>query len=143
MALEPSVTGKSCLEDLVCPNRSDHQIEFINYKFGYFSTFAFIIPLFRWLVVRRFRKELIKLCDGAPRSRIDLIGHSFGTHIIAWGVAGLPSRSKIQIHTVILPGSVLRADFPWRDLIGSRVKRVVNDCGTEDAVLLLMPIASP
>jgi hypothetical protein len=57
--------------------------------------------------------------------------------VIAWGIAGLPSRSKILIDTVILSGSVLRADFPWRDLIGIRVKTVVNDCGTEDAVLLL------
>jgi hypothetical protein len=113
------------------------EIDFINYKYGYFSVIAFIIPFFRWLVVRRFRNELIKLCSDKPRARIDLVGHSFGTHVIAWSIAGLPPKSKIFIHTVILSGSVLRADFPWRDLIGTRVKRVINDCGTKDAVLLL------
>jgi WD40 repeat protein len=125
------------LEKLVCTGKAEGQIEFVNYKYGYFSVVAFILPFFRWLVVRRFRSELIKLCAETPRARIDLIGHSFGTHIMAWAIAGLPARSKIQIHTIILSGSVLRVDFPWRDLLGTRVKRVVNDCGTEDSVLLL------
>lgn len=111
--------------------------EVINYKFGYFSTAAFIIPIFRWFVVRRFRRELIRLCAAKSRSRVDLVGHSFGTHIIGWSVAKLPVKSNVVIHTVILSGSVLKPGFAWRDLIGTRVKRVVNDCGTKDAVLLL------
>jgi WD40 repeat protein len=112
-------------------------IDFQNYKFGYFSVLAFVIPLFRWFVVRRFQNELIRLSLSRPRSRIDLIGHSFGTHIIAWAIAGLPKESKIFVHSIILSGSVLRAGFPWRDLLGTRVGRVINDCGAKDAVLLL------
>jgi hypothetical protein len=57
--------------------------------------------------------------------------------VLAWAVARLPAETKISINTVILSGSVLRAGFPWRDLIGSRIKRVINDCGTKDGVLLL------
>jgi len=128
------------LEHLAKAALGDDQIKVINYKYGYYSVIGFIIPFFRWLVVREFRNELIKLSADEPWSRIDLIGHSFGTHIIAWGVDGLPSISNIQIHTIILAGSVLRADFPWRDMMrgpGKRVKRVANDCGSKDAVLLL------
>ncbi len=70
-------------------------------------------------------------------SRVDLVGHSFGTHIIAWALWGLRAEEKIRIHTVILAGSVLRAGFYWSKLLGSRVERIVNDCGTRDNVLLL------
>jgi WD40 repeat protein len=117
--------------------RGQEDVEFQNYKFGYFSVLAFIVPVFRWLVVRRFRTELVNLCTSRPRSRIDLVGHSFGTHIIAWAIAGLPKESGIFVHTIILSGSVLRAGFSWRDLLGTRVGRVINDCGAKDAVLLL------
>src|SRR5262249_47563793 len=112
-------------------------IEFVNYKLGYFSIIAFMIPLFRWLVVRRFRKDLINLCKVTRRARIDIVAHSFGTHIVGWALARLPKDADIAINTVILAASVLRSDFPWRDLIGTRVTRVVNDCGIMDKVLLL------
>jgi WD40 repeat protein len=112
-------------------------IDFVTYKFGYFSVLGFLFPFLRWLVVRRFRSELIKLCSSRPRVRVDLIGHSFGTPMIAWAIAGLPKETKVFVHTIILSGSVLRAGFPWRDLLGTRVGRVINDCGTKDAVLLL------
>src|ERR1700730_5036733 len=125
------------LERLVKDESNFNDIEFINYKYGWFSVGAFIIPFFRWLVVRQFRNELIKLCADIPRSRIDLVGHSFGTHVIAWGIVGLPPKAELSIHSVILSGSVLRAGFAWRDLIGARVKRVINDCGTRDTILLL------
>jgi hypothetical protein len=124
------------LEQLVCAAPSGQHIEFVNYKLGFFSLFAFMVPLSRWLVVSRFRNELIRLCRH-PRSRIDLVGHSFGTHVIGWALEGLPTKSSIAIHTVILAGSVLRADFPWRDLIGQRVGRLANDCGVKDRVLWL------
>lgn len=125
------------LEHLVTAEPIEGQIEFVNYKLGYFSLIAFMIPLFRWLVVRRFRKDLVKLCTHTRRRRIDLVAHSFGTHIVGWAIARLPKDTDIRINTVILAGSVLRAGFPWRDLIGTRVVRVINDCGVRDKVLLL------
>jgi tetratricopeptide (TPR) repeat protein len=125
------------LESIVLESAPAGEIEFINYKFGYFSIIGFIVPFFRWLVVREFRTTLVRLCTEVPRSRIDLVGHSFGTHVIGWAIAGLPSDSPIRIRTVILSGSVLKAGFPWRDLLGHRVDRVANDCGTKDGVLLL------
>jgi hypothetical protein len=43
------------LEYLVTAEPTDQPIEFVNYKLGYFSIFAFMVPVSRWLVVRRFR----------------------------------------------------------------------------------------
>jgi len=80
-------------------------------------------------------------CDHLPArprgKRIDLVGHSFGTHVIAWSIAGLRSDEAIHVHTVILSGSVLRSDFRWHQLLGKRVQRVINDCGAHDKILLL------
>lgn len=117
--------------------RPDEDIHFVNYKYGYFSVIAFLIPFFRWLVVRRFRSELLLLYQRHAWDRIDLVAHSFGTHVVAWGIAGIPKEANVRFHTVILAGSVLRSGFPWGDLLGVRIKRLVNDCGTKDSILLL------
>jgi pimeloyl-ACP methyl ester carboxylesterase len=113
------------------------ELSVTHYKFGYFSVIAFIIPFFRWIVTRRFRKTLERLSAKGQGSRIDLVGHSFGTHLIGWALRGLPESSVCKINTVILSGSVLRMDFPWSSLLDKRVERVVNDCGDRDAILLL------
>lgn len=125
------------LEALVksAPNAAD--IDVYNYKYGYFSVLAFLIPPLRWLVVRRFRNELRNLTARGSYDRIDLVGHSFGTHILAWAIWGLAKDENIFIHTIILSGSVLRSGFLWSRLIGTRVGRVINDCGTKDTALLL------
>lgn len=39
---------------------------------------------------------------------------------------------------MILAGSVLKPGFPWKDLVGESVHRVVNECGIRDNVLLLL-----
>ena len=90
------------LEELFRSEPSDYEIEFVNYKFGYFSAISFAIPFLRWLLVRRFRADLLRLCAARPRARIDLVGHSFGTHVIAWAVAGPPVDTKMFINTIIL-----------------------------------------
>ncbi|SFM08768.1 WD40 repeat [Bradyrhizobium sp. NFR13] len=125
------------LERLVKKDPSDRDVEFINYKFGYFSAISFAIPFLRWWLVRRFRTDLVRLCNINPRTRIDLVGHSFGTYVIARAIATLPPDTKITINTIILSGSVLPSTFPWHEYIGSRVVRVINDCGSKDYVLLI------
>ena len=108
-----------------------------NYHFGYFSVIAFLIPPLRWLVTRRFRSYLIRSTSKTSYDRIDMLGHSFGTHVLSWALLGIDEATRPQIHTVILAGSVLRSDFPWHELLGKHVRRVVNDCGAKDSVLLL------
>src|SRR5207253_3811384 len=74
------------LERLVTSSQNENQVEFVNYKYGYFSAISFLVPFARWLVVRKFRNELIRLCTAKQYSRVDLVGHSFGTHVLAWAI---------------------------------------------------------
>jgi WD40 repeat protein len=109
----------------------------VHYKYGFFSLFAFLVPPLRWLVVRRFRRVLRDWCDREKWARIDLVGHSFGTHVLAWALLGARREQRPDVHTILLAGSVLRSDFAWRELENGCVRRVVNDCGIGDRVLLL------
>lgn len=122
--------------------KSENQnIKFAHYRYGYFSIVAFIVPLSRWLVTKRFRQELIHLVEVGNYDRIDIVAHSFGTHISMWGLHGIQEDERPKIHTVITCGSVLRPSFPWFSLWPKYVDRVVNDCGTKDLVLVLNQLA--
>lgn len=109
-----------------------------NYRYGYFSVLAFLLPPFRWLATKRFRKALRSIVSRNPGARISIVAHSFGTHIVAWGLRGLRLGERPKVHTILLAGSVLKSDFPWSDLQDDdTLYRVVNDCGTHDNILLL------
>jgi tetratricopeptide (TPR) repeat protein len=107
------------------------------YRYGFFSSLAFLIPPLRWLVGRQFRKFFENEIQLAPEgARIDLVAHSFGTYLAASALRHLPQRKRI--HTVIFAGSVLPPSFPWyRYLQSGAVGRVVNECGWNDSVLVL------
>ena len=110
-----------------------------NYRYGYFSVLAFLIPYVRRLVVWRFRSELQETVQKDRWDRVDLVGHSFGTHLIGFALRDLHRQGlDFRVHTVLLAGSVLKVDFPWRTLMDSgRVHRLVNDCGIRDSILVL------
>jgi WD40 repeat protein len=112
-------------------------IEVVNYRYGYFSVVAFMIPFLRWLVTRRFKRDMLREIETADWQRVDIVAHSFGTHLVGWGLYGIPAEKRPKIHTIILAGSVLKAGFPWRDLMKGCVGRVINDCGINDWVLVL------
>jgi tetratricopeptide (TPR) repeat protein len=109
-----------------------------HYKYGFFSVLAFLIPWLRWLVTRRFRRELqAQLAGRQGAARVDIVAHSFGTHLVGWALLGIPPERRPAVHTIILAGSVLKASFPWGDLIrAGTVRRVVNECGLRDGVLV-------
>ena len=114
---------------------SDHDLNVINYKFNYFSAAAFLLPPFRWLVVRRFQSFLLDLVRDRTWERIDLVGHSFGTYVIAWALARSPEHLRPHVDTIVLSGSVLKLNFKWGPMIGRSIRRLVNDCGTRDGIL--------
>ena len=107
------------------------------YRYGFFSSLAFLIPPMRWLVGRQFRRFFEQEINAAPEgARIDLVAHSFGTYLAAGALRHIPPRKKI--HTVIFAGSVLSPSFPWyRYLQSGAVGRVINECGWNDSVLVL------
>jgi WD40 repeat protein len=121
---------------------------FMHKNYGYFSVFKFLNPFARRAEVRRFAAELTDLLGrryDPAFDRICLVGHSFGTHIIAHALTLLPASLQSKIDTVILSGSVLPTQFPWDKLVGTRVIRVINDCGDHDLILpinALLPFGS-
>lgn len=108
-----------------------------HYKYGYFSCIAFMIPVLRWLVTLRFRRALLSLIAEDNWQRVDIVAHSFGTHLTGWGLYGIPPAKRPKIHTIILAGSVLKPGFPWYHLRSTCVGRVANECGIHDEVLVL------
>jgi WD40 repeat protein len=111
-------------------------IEVYNYHYGYFSVLAFLIPPLRWIVTLAFRKALLTETRKGWE-RVDVVAHSFGTHLVAWALYRIPAKDRPRIHTVILAGSVLKPSFPWHNIvIDGGIKRLINDCGIRDNVLI-------
>lgn len=104
------------------------------YKYGYFSTLAFLVPVLRILVISRFRRYLKNQIPRSEQTRVDIVAHSFGTYVIAKALDGLSPNERPKIHTLLLCGSVLKQLFPWEEFVGKNlsITRVINDCGTSD-----------
>src|SRR5262245_34373915 len=112
-------------------------IDVVNYHYGYFSLIAFLLPPLRWLATWRFRQVLRSEVRREAWDRIDIVAHSFGTHLAAWALAGLSPGERCKINTLVLCGSVLRSRFRWDRLIPQRVERLVNDCAINDWALVV------
>lgn len=126
-------------------HRRDPSIVTYHYKYGYFPLLKFLTPPLRWLAVRHFRRWLLQtLADHPNARRVDLVAHSFGTYIASWAVHGLPPEKRPRLHTIILAGSTLPNDFPWGELLHEgTVRRVVNECGLKDWVLVANRLLVP
>ena len=119
------------------PNYEIGEITFRHNDYLYFGLPAFLNPFRRKYEVKKFKAELEKYVKDDTFDEIHLVGHSFGTHIIAHALLELGAGLRKKIGTVILASSVLHKSFPWHKLIGVEVKRLVNECGDLDAILVL------
>jgi WD40 repeat protein len=113
-----------------------HQVRFYHYKYGYLSLFAFGFPFMRWIVTRRFREHLLSLVRAERPHTLDIVAHSFGTHLVAWALASVPIPQRPRVRVLILAGSVLKRTFDW-SLLSATTDYVINDCGSRDFVLIL------
>lgn len=105
-------------------------------KYGKFDLLRFWCPLniCRRGPIDRLHKELrsaIKLHNGG---RITIIAHSYGTYALSHI---LLKHDDIQLHRIILCGSIIPTDFPWTrvapQLTANQMRKsVINDCGTRD-----------
>ena len=113
-----------------------------DYKYGYFSSIAFLVPPLRWLATLHFRRELQRVAQRHSGAQIDIVAHSFGTHLVGWGLHGIPLEQRPAIRTIILAGSVLRPDFPWGSLLDEgTLGQLMNECGTKDWILVVNQVA--
>jgi len=124
------------LKKIVLDNADD--VDFQTYRYGYFSTLAFFLPFLRNREVKRFRQRLdVVLRDHEDRELL-IFAHSFGTFIAAHALRQLgKDDQRPSIRTLVLAGSVLPARFNWSFIQKFHGIRVINDCGTRDAILWL------
>jgi len=110
----------------------------VHFKYGYFSSAAFLIPPLRYFMVRRFARAVMQLSLANPDATISFVAHSFGTHLVGWALQRLARGRPFPGDIVLLAGSVLKPTFPWNDLIArGAVRTVVNECGIYDTILVL------
>jgi pimeloyl-ACP methyl ester carboxylesterase len=116
---------------------SDQTIRVIPTSYEFFDLFRFLFPFstFRRRPLERVT-ALVRAEITNPRTkRLSLIGHSFGTWLIA---KMLEDEPDLVFHRVILCGSVIPQKFRW-DLYAHRIGRdgrtewpILNDCGSRD-----------
>jgi CheY-like chemotaxis protein len=114
--------------------------EFIHfpYEYNFFPSFSFLIPPLRWVEVNRFKKELEYMARKHPDCTITLIGHSFGTYLIANALENISQNTTPSFDRIILCGSVLKSSFNWDNIIcRHKIKNILNDCSLNDKPLIL------
>ena len=114
-----------------------------NYRYGYRSIFALLMPFLRLVPVARFRRWLLHDIQSEEWTRVDIVAHSFGTLLAAQALLGLRRKPRPRVHTILFASSVLRSTFPWHRLLGSCVGRVVNECALNDVPLILSQWFAP
>ena len=114
-------------------------------RYGYFDAFRFWFP-FRTRnkpierVYTQIRVAFQKSRKTDPNARLSIIAHSFGTYIIG---EILKRGFDLQLHRLILCGSVLPQDFPWEQYQGRfDDDKVINRCGKADVWPVLAQSAS-
>jgi len=120
-------------------------IECQHYKYGYFTAPQLLIPLLRWVQVIRFKRSISELFVTKQPSKVVIVAHSFGTHVVGHALGSLQrGPNKVKVDTVIFAGSVLLSTFNWERLIAQgRIKRIINDCSPDDGILLLNQAVNP
>jgi CheY-like chemotaxis protein len=130
------------LEDVI--SRDTDRIRFETFKFGYFSILSFFVPFLRWAVIYRFKNCLLNISQQEPEKKIFIFGHSFGTYIIVKAIESiLHGGHQLNLHLLVLSGSVLKSGHSFELLIRNTDVKIVNDCGVDDNILLLSETIVP
>lgn len=111
--------------------------------YDYFSALRLVFPLFRSGPARKIADDIrdikARYDQQNKRVRISVIAHSFGTYTIA---RLLRQTGDIDLHHLVLCGSVLPNNFNF-DSISRKIRgKFVNDAGARDAWPVLAKISS-
>lgn len=78
------------------------------------------------------------MAEKHPGCCITLIGHSFGTYLIAKSLKNISQTSTPYFDRIILCGSVLKASYDWDEIIRRHnIKSILNDCALNDRPLVM------
>lgn len=112
-------------------------VEFHSYKYGYFSSIAFLVPFWRSVEVRRLKERVAPLLGGLAGKRVVVFSHSFGTYLATQAIRSLAHGIEDVELCLVCAGSVLPENFDWSFARPVAGLKVVNDCGCDDRILLL------
>jgi hypothetical protein len=118
------------------PGAQRLQVTFCHNDYRYFSIFSFLNPFRRRSETHKFEARLRDYIASDTFDEINLVGHSFGTHIIGRTLLAIGPSLNDKVGTVILAASVLPGSFPWDALFKTGIRRLVNECGDSDLVLV-------
>ncbi|QIG47305.1 hypothetical protein G5V57_05895 [Nordella sp. HKS 07] len=118
----------------------DHTLNPVAAGFGFFDFPRFLMPFefAKRSALRRVESKIRIVSADPTTTRVSVIAHSFGTHLVG---QVLKRNPDIRLHRLILCGAVLTQDFDWQsvreqlppiDSAEYPLQRVVNDCGWRD-----------
>jgi CheY-like chemotaxis protein len=114
-------------------------LKFHCYRYGHFSTIAFLLPWVRDIEVRRFTKHLRGVAADKPEQVLYIVAHSFGTYLAVKALEQLAhEKLDLNLNSIVLAGSVLSSNYDCSRIFAAFPNaRVINDCGIDDSVLLM------
>lgn len=106
-------------------------------SYGYFPILPFLLPWYRRQKVEWLMDQYVETKASYPEADFHYMGHSNGTYL---GARSLIDYPAISFKRIMFAGSVVRRDYPWRELIkGGRVNKIYNAVATRDFVVALFP----
>ena len=105
-------------------------------RYGYFGMGPFILRFDRQKYVRWFMDQYTETLARYPKvQRIDFVGHSNGTYLLA---SALERYHAMKVDRIVFAGSVVRSDYDWGAVSG-QFKAVRNYVASDDWVVALFP----
>jgi len=100
------------IADLIA--KRDKEVKVIKGTYGYFSALKFALPTTRKQNLFWFQDQYTERLAQNPNTEFRFIGHSNGTYLFGHSLRFIPGMS---FEKVVLAGSVLPPDFPWREMV--------------------------
>jgi hypothetical protein len=111
--------------------------------YGRFDIIRFLLPFTRKSVRKLVLKEINlikwKLAKELRPAQISVIAHSFGTYTI---IKILEEEDDIDLHTLILCGSVLPSNYDFGRISRKVSNVIINDAGSKDILPVLARLAT-
>lgn len=105
----------------------------VSYKYHYFPVLGFLIPKARKKEEAKFQKFILEITQRYPDAVLDIIAHSFGTHLVHEVLSRMDYLTQPKVSKVILCGSVLKSDKDIDSFMRKlKIDKLLNECGIND-----------
>ena len=118
--------------------KENKKLVIVSVRYGYFGMGQFLLNSSRGKYVRWFMDQYTETLARYPKAqRVDFVGHSNGTYLLA---SALKKYSSVKVDHIIFAGSVVPKEYRWGELLGDdRIKSVRNYVAYDDWVVALFP----